>query len=323
MYDAWQLKDVDPFLTNFSVGYEAQDLVGLRIMPQVSVGVLAGKYRVYDRRNWMIYPDVRAQGAVANEVAGGGWSSDTFSVEEHSLQAPVEDAEREMAASANADFGIGNPESDAVEAITNSLLLGHEKAVADLVRNTGTYPVDNVLTLTGTQRWNDYTTGDSDPIQNFRDAIDTLWRSIRRKPTLAVFSYDAWTVIENHPVLVDRFKNFTLTKPDAFKELTGFAGEILIAESAYNAADNIDDAEDIQDLWGQDVWLGVVDPQPSQNSRTFGKTFVYPYQGQTRPVDRWREESRKSDLFRVTWRYDLKVTSSAAGFIMKTVVDAP
>jgi hypothetical protein len=51
------------------------------------------------------------------------------------------------------------------------------------------------------------------------------------------------------------------------------------------------------------------------------KTFVYPYQGASvRPVDRWREEPRKADLIRVSERYDTKIVSNTAGYLIKNAV---
>lgn len=136
-----------------------------------------------------------------------------------------------------------------------------------------------------------------------------------------VIPWIVWSYIRNHPKIIDRFKSFQLTNDEAFKELTGFNGTIIIAESQYNTADNIDASESISEFWGKDVWMGVVDPVPAQRTKTFAKTFVYPYNGSVqRPVDRWREEPRKADLFRTSMRYDLKVVSNTAAYLIKAAV---
>ena len=124
--------------------------------------------------------------------------------------------------------------------------------------------------------------------------------------------------IENHPRIVDRFKAFTLTQPDAFRLLTGFDGTIVLTDSWYNAAQHLDLAESITSFWGKDAWLGLVDPTPGQRTLTFGKTFSQTYpDGTIRPTDRWREEGRKSDLVRVSQKYDVKITSALAGYLIK------
>lgn len=329
MFDAAKFATRDPVLTGFSVGYQDQELDGERILPITRVGTQSGKYMVFDRSAWMIWPDVRAQGTVANEISGGKWAEDTYSTVEHSLQAAVFDEEREaMASAASVDTPTLNLEQEAVGLLSTSLLLGHEKAVADLIRNTANYPAGHTVTLTagasGTQ-WNEYASANSQPVTAIRTALDKIFRATRRRANTIVMSYDAWTQIPNHPTVVSRFTNFALTEGDvdAFRRLTGFTGTVIIPESAYNSADNIDATESMVDLWGQDVWVGIVDPTPGQKTKTFGKTFVYPYGNDVRPVDRWREEPRKADLFRESYRYDLKIVSNTAGYLIKNAVAVP
>lgn len=332
MYDPGTLY-VDPILTNFSVGYQAQDLYGERIMPLTPVRTQSGKYRVFDRSNWIIFSSRREPGTVANEVRGGKWSTDTFSTQEHSLQAPVLDEERQELTSlgglANAAFGGGldiDPETDATELVTRSILLEHELKTANLVRNTANYPVGNTVTLVGAQQWDDYTNGvasTSNPVNDIITGIRVIRTLTGRDPNVLAIPKYGVPYLENHPRVVDRFKNFVLSDPEAFRTLTGFTGTILEVDSVYNAADNIDAAESITSFWGKDVWLGVVDPTPGMRTKTFGKTFsqIYP-DGTVRPTDRWREINRKADLVRTSQKYDLKIVSSVAGYLIKTAFSA-
>src|ERR1700749_4443483 len=95
MYAPGQLY-VDPILTDFSVGFQDETLYGLDIFPETPVRTQSGRYRVFDRSNWIIFDSARAPGTVANEVAGGKWSQDVFDTLEHSLQAPVLDEEKQQ-----------------------------------------------------------------------------------------------------------------------------------------------------------------------------------------------------------------------------------
>src|SRR5262245_49977646 len=96
MYDPSGLY-VDPILTNFSTGWPSeQTLYGLSLYPETPVGTKSGRYRVYDRSHWLIYPSRREPGTEANEIRGRKWSEDTFKTQEHSLQAPVHWEEREF-----------------------------------------------------------------------------------------------------------------------------------------------------------------------------------------------------------------------------------
>lgn len=324
MYDPRQLF-VDPILTGFSVGYQDQTLYGERIFPITPVNTESGKYLVFDRSSWVIFPDRREPGTVANEVRGGKWSYDTFFTVEHSLQAPVLDEERQQLNSlgglaqplaGGADIDI-DPERDATELVTRALLLGHEKKVSTVVRNTANYPTGNTVTLSGNDQW-DVNHVDSDPLNDIRKAIRKVESLTGRMPNTMVVPRGGVEYLENHPTVVARFSNFSLADTEAWKMLSGFDGTVLEVDSVYNAADNIDAAESIVSFWGKDVWIGIVDQTPGQRTKTFGKTFaqIYP-DGTVRPTDRWREVQRKADLVRVSFKYDLKIVSNVAGYLIK------
>jgi len=334
VYDPSKLATRDPVLTAFSVGYADQDLFGLEIFPAVGVNSMHGRYRVFDRSDWLIFPAIREPGTVANEIMGGKWSEDTFNIREYALQAPVLDEEREEIAQNFEEPGLDvSPERDAVSLVGRSLNLQHEKKVADVTRDVTQYAAGNTVTLTGTSRWNDYTTlvggatqpwqTVSNPINNIRAGLDKVYRLTGRQVNKMVFSEDAFRQLAEHPRIVNRFQNFDLIRPDAVRRLLDYEGEIVIANSKYNSADNIDAAEVITDLWGQDVWMGIVDEGAGVRGKTFGKTFQRPYGGVAKPTDRWREEDRKADLFRTQWRWDTKIISNVAGYLIKTAVDVP
>lgn len=334
MYDPGQLY-FDPVLTGFSIGYPDQILHGEFFFPINRVNTQSAKYRVFDRSNWVIFPSRREPGTVANEVRGGKWSEDTFKTQEHSLQSAILDEERDQLRSlggiANSDQGGDldiDPERDATNLVTRSIMLEHEQKVSTLIRNTANYPAGHTVTLAGTAQWSDQTTlvgGStewwqtvSDPVAVLRAARRKVFLATGRQPNRMAMPEIAANYLENHPRIVARFTNFALTDEDAFRKLIGFDGEIRIVDSVYNAADNIDAAEVITSFWGQDVWLGVVDDQDNISEPTFGKTFAWPYEnGDVRPTDRWREPGRKADIVRTSYRYDLKVVSSVAGYLIK------
>jgi hypothetical protein len=332
MYDPGTLYS-DPILTNFSVGYRDQALYGTRIMPITPVNTQSGRYRVFDRSNWLIFESRREPGTVANEILGGKWSEDTFQTRERSLQVPIFDEERQELTSqggfANPTFGGAmqlNPEVDATALATRSILLGHELAVSTLIRDTSQYAASNKVTLSGASQWNDYTGGTastSNPVNDIMVGMRAIYAGTGRYPNTLVVPALGLSYIENHPRIVTRFQNFTLSADNAFQTLTGFEGRILTVDSLYNSANNIDAAVTVSSFWGKDAWLGIVDETPALNQFTFGKTFSQTYpDGSTRPTDRWREEPRKADIVRVSMKYDLKIVSALAGYLITTAFGA-
>src|SRR6476659_2458496 len=105
MYDPSALY-TDPILTNLSVGFKDQSLYGAELFPITPVNTQSGRYRVFDRSDWVIFEDRREPGDVAREVRGRKWSEDTFRTSEHSLQGAVNDEENQQL---NSLGGFANP----------------------------------------------------------------------------------------------------------------------------------------------------------------------------------------------------------------------
>lgn len=322
MYDPKKLATFDPILTGFSLGYQPQERIGETLFPVTEVGTQSGSYMIFDRSNWLIYPDRREPGTEPNMIQGRKWSSDVFNVKEHALEAEVVDEEEEELNSASSALIPPdiNPAADAVEDVTGALVLRHEKLVADTVRNTSNYAAGHTLTLATTTRWSDYgtTSGvyNSNPVQNIRDANLQIYRDTGRYPNLMWFSFDAWQALIYHPSIVARWSGIAAVPPvDAFKQLTAFNGQVVIGESVYNAANNVDAAESITSLWGKDAGMAIVEPLSGQRTKTWGKTFVRPYNGVRRPVYTWRVDSHFKDVYAVKYRYDVKIVSNVAGYL--------
>lgn len=344
MYDPSGLY-IDPILTDFSVGWSDQNLFALRLAPETPVNTQSGRYRVFDRSNRLIYRSRREPGTQANRIGARRWSEDTFNTQEHSLAAEIYDEERQQLNSqgglANATFGGDlqiDPERDATEDTTQSIMLELELKVSTLFRDVTQYPSNHVATLTsgstGT-RWSNYalaTTGDPDssysnPVGDLKTAFQRVYVDTGRWPNTIAFPFDATGIIENHPRIVNRFRNFALTNPLAWQQLMGLPAEatanlnIFVVDSKYNQADNIDAAEDIVSFWGTDIWVGLTDDAPGQRTFTFAKTFAQTYpSGVLRPVENYRDEDRKTDIVRTSYKYDQKVVAGTAGYIIKTAV---
>jgi len=325
MYDPGTLYS-DPILTQFSVGYRNPTFVALDMMPEAAVSTQSGRYRVFDRSARVRFYSRREPGTVANEVRGGRWSEDTFKAVEHSLQAAVADEEDQELQSqgglADPTFGGAlqlNPHEDALRLVNNSLQLEHEIAVATLLKNTATYPAGNTVSFASADQWDNYAGATSNPIDVVRGAILKVQSIIGLPPNRMLINANGLTWLENHPDIVARFSYFSLTDPNAFRLLTGFEGQmVIVGDDRYNDADIQASSETAAYAWGKDVILAYVNPNLELNDLSFGKTFaqIYP-DGTTRPTDRWREEGRKSDLVRTSWKWDLKVTTSGAGYLIK------
>src|SRR6266542_2232566 len=115
---------IDQVMTNISLGWPNNGLVGGNLFPTVPVRKQSDKYYVFGREAWMAETsDYRAPGTEANEIPGLQLSTEPYYAQEHALQIPITDEERE-----NADPPLA-PDRDGTELVTSKIMLGRELAM--------------------------------------------------------------------------------------------------------------------------------------------------------------------------------------------------
>jgi hypothetical protein len=316
---------IDNVLTQISVGWPNNGLVGENLFPTVGVNKQSDKYYVFGREGWLVENDVRAPGTEANEIPGLQVSLDTYYAQEHSLQIPVTDEERW-----NADSPL-SPDRDGTELVTAKIWLGREKAMQTIATTAANYASGNTVTLSGTSQWNDYV--NSDPISDLRTAKLTVHSRIFMEPNVGVIPYQVMTKLEDHPDFIERIKYSErgIVSSDLIGAVLGI-DKIIIPGVGINSA-NSGAAASLGYLWGKDVVLAWVPPRPGLKIPAFGYEFGWKGNpgGQLQYIDRWREEKRKSDLVRCCRYYDLKIVAQGdvgtadagkaiAGYLIKTAV---
>jgi hypothetical protein len=315
---------IDAVLTQISLGFPNNALVGDNLFPSVGVKKQSDKYYVFGREAWLPETsDYRAPGTEANEIPGLKVSLDTYYAQEHALQVAVTDEERE-----NADAPL-SPDRDGTELVTAKVLLGREIAIKNLVTTTTNYATGMSVTLSGTTQWSDYT--NSDPILNIRTGMRAVHAKMFMEPNLAVIPYLVMSTLEDHPDIIERIKysERAILTPEIIASVFGIQRVIVpgvgVGSGAVGAAGN---ALSVGYLWGKDVLLAWVPGRAGMRTPAFGYEFTWgsPY------VDRWREDKRKSDLIRYQRRYDLKLVGveinpgsgdfgkSIAGYLIKNAI---
>jgi hypothetical protein len=310
---------IDTVLTNISLGYPNNGLVGDRLFPAVPVAKQSNKYFVFGREGWLPEDDVRAPGTEANEIPGLSLSLDTYFANEHSLQIAVTDEERE-----NADSPI-RPDADGTELVTAKILIGRELVIKNLVTTASNYASGLSVTLSGTTQWSDYV--NSNPIADIKTGRRAINAQIFMDPNTAVIPYQVMSILEDHPDFIERIKysERAIITPEIISAMFGIPN-IIVPGSGINTA-NPGQAASLGYLWGKDVVLAWVPPRAGQKIPSYGYEFVWGYGGgRAMVVDRWREEKRKCDVIRVSRRYDLKFIANdgtgktIAGYIIKNAV---
>jgi hypothetical protein len=280
---------------------------------------------VFGREGWLVENDYRAPGTEANEITGLSVSLDTYYATEHSLQHTVTDEERW-----NADSPL-SPDRDATELVTSKIWLGREKAMKDLATTAANYASTNTVTISGTDRWEDYV--NSDPISDLRTGKAAVHSRIFMEPNVVVIPYQVMTVLEDHPDFIERIKYSErgIVTADLIAAILGF--QTIIVPGAGIATSALGQPITVGYLWGKDVLMAWVPPRAGLKIPAFAYEFSWRGNpgGQAQYVDRWREEKRKSDLVRVCRYYDLKLVGQGdpgtadagkviAGYLIKTAI---
>lgn len=318
----------DQILTNISLGFPNNGFVGEQLFPVVRVKKQSDKYRWFGREAWLPETsDFRAPGTEANEIPGLKVSDETYYAQEHSLQIAVTDEERE-----NADAPL-SPDKDGTELVTSKILLAREVAMQKLVTNVSNYAAGLSVTLSGGQQFNEYST--SDPITVFRTAMRAVHAKVFFEPNVAVIPYQVMSVLEDHPDIIERIKysERAILTPEIIAAVLGLQKVIIpgvgIGTGQVGASGF---AITAGYLWGKDIVLAWVPPSPGMNIPAFAYEFAWTYGGSPQIVDRWREDRRKSDLIRVSRRYDLKMVGveinpasadykkSVVGYLIKNAI---
>jgi hypothetical protein len=317
---------IDVALTNISVAWPNEGLVGEVLFPTVPVAKQSNKYYVYNgREGW--YPaldDSRAPGTEANEIPGMAVSVDTYYAQEHALQIAVTDEERE-----NADSPL-NPDIDGVEMITSRVALGKEyriyqkAAVATNYQTTLTADLSTSPAGFGVQ-WDASAT--ATPIRDIRVAMRLLHAQSFLQPNQAVIPYKVMSALEDSQDLIKRIQYVerAILTPDLIESLLGLSRVVVPGFGI--ATNNPGQALTLQYLWNKEVVLAYNPTRPGLKTPAFGYEFAWGFGGGLdRTVDRWREERRASDLVRLRQRYDLKLVGldlngkSICGFLFTNVL---
>jgi hypothetical protein len=320
---------IDEVLTQISLGWPNNGLVGERLFPTVQVRKQSDKYYVFGREAWLPETsDYRAPGTEANELPGLAVSLDTYYAQEHSLQVPVTDEERE-----NVDSPL-SPDRDGTELVTSKILLGRELAMKNIVTTTANYATGLSTTLAGGAQWNVYAT--SNPIGDVRTAVRAIHAKVFMEPNVGIVPYQVMSVLEDHPDIIERIKysERAILTPEIVASVLGLASVVVPGVGVGSGpAGTAGSAIAVGYLWGKDVVIAWVPPRAGLRMPAFGYEFAWGYGGGRAMVtDRWREDKRKSDLIRVSRRYDLKMVGveinsgsgdfgkSVTGYVIKAAI---
>lgn len=317
---------VDRVLTNLSIKYDDfSDVVMIadKVCPLVPVNKQSDKYFVYGRE-YLKAQDLKKSPRGESAEMYRSLSTDSYFCDEYGIKDFI--TENDMI---NADEGQ-DPEADSVEALTDVIMLNHERAVATLFTDTDNYAATNKKALSGTSQWSDQT--NSTPYADIYDAKVQVRKSGRRANTM-IAAYSVALALAEHPntqekLALETNERLSAELGDKWTSETGLPAKIK-GLRLYVPSGVVDGAEDgatadIADIWGNNVWIGHVTQKktPSRKTISFALNFVWKVKGLVRRVYKW--ENPAKDV-RGTWvdveeAFDVKVIAQSLGYLLSNVI---
>jgi hypothetical protein len=209
------------------------------------------------------------------------------------------------------------PETSATNNVTARLEIGKEKAVASVITTLANFPTNNKVTLSGTSQFNDYT--NSDPMTIFQNAKTAMILACGTAPNKVVMGRQVYDVIINHPKLIARLGSINRsTEQDMKAALAALIGvdTVLIGEAVQNPV-NDGQTDALSFIWGKDITFMYTTPAPALEQLSAG--YMLQLAGK-QYVDKWYEQSRKSQFVRANDFYLPWTVAYEAMYLIKNAV---
>lgn len=261
---------IDVPLSNIVVAYRPYGMVADQIAPMVPVDKQSNSYPIWSQADyWRGEDDKRAPGTEAKKIERGV-SSDTYNCLNYALKESLTLEDREnMDDAYKSELRAGK-----AKYIKDKLVLNWEIRVASQLTNTANVGSSSAVT----SDWQDYATGNSDPLGDMWAAIHNVQDATGFYPNRCLMSEVPWRHFRRHADVVDIIhgnsgapKSSRYATRENFKAI--FDLETFIVAGAYkNAAEEGLDAS-ISQIWGDYVLVYFAPPNPSKEMPSFMYSF--------------------------------------------------
>jgi hypothetical protein len=138
--------------------------------------------------------------------------------------------------------------------------------------------------------------------------------------------YQVAVALEDHTSLINRiiYAGVGVTTDSLIGELIGVSFK---RATGLRVTAGWGQAETVGFQLGKHFVMAYVPDTPGRRTPSFGYEFVWPYGGTMQPVERWREDKRKSYVIRCSRRYSMKFItvdgtgkSNGAGYLIQNAI---
>lgn len=299
---------IDPVLTEIARGYRNGQMVGLDLFPYVPVEQRGGKIIQFGKESFRVYNTQRAPGSTVARLASS-YSSLSYALESHAIEAPVPDELREEAAAVP---GV-NEGAAATRRAQDVIALRLEIAQAALALTAGNYAASNKVTLSGTSQWSDPA---SDPIATIETAKEAVRTQIGRRPNTVILGASVFAIAKQHAKIVERIKYTSrdVATPELMAQLFGVE-RVLVGDAVYQ-----NDAGVMTDVWGKFVVVAYTEKAGVADAGLPSYGYTYRLRNYPTVAVPYREDRTKSWIYQVADEVAPVIAGAEAGYLVSAAI---
>lgn len=302
--------------------FRGQQLVADQVAPPLPVDTESGKYVIYGKDDLYTVDNTWAAGAIPNAITSRE-SEDTYNTEMRVLR------------HAFLDKDMLPPYGERRRARTTTRValatqIAREARVAAAFTATGNYPSGHVLVKSGGAEWDNVGVINTvQPITDMEDRITKVTQvaTVTRRDLTIVIPSDTFDKAIRHNAAIRDYFKYTVGGVLTEQILTDLLGvkNILIGTGRFagsgvqNTANDISTGIATTNLWGENVWIGVVDTA-NMEMMSFARQFTFTQMtgGQDLQIRQYRmaDEGQRGDWIEGAEQRDLKITANFAGALI-------
>lgn len=312
------------WMQNIAREFRQPQLIADEIAPVTTVDKESGKYTVFGKDNLYVVDNTYAHGAIPNAISSRE-SEDTFNTEMRVLRHSLLDRD------VDPNRPNGNTRRRRVTTkVTLATQIAREQRIATLFTTTGNYPGGNVLAKSGGAEWD--AVGVVNTIQPITDiesriALVTAATGQPRSAVDIVMSSVVFDKTIRYNTAIREYYKYTQQGVTTEAIMAGLMGvrRFLLGTGLFagtgveSASADISTGIPTTSLWGENVWVGIVDSSDLE-LMSFARQFKYTdlTGGQDIQIRQYRmaDEGQRGDWIEAAEQRDAKVTANFAGALI-------
>ena len=332
-------QNVSPVLTNMAMSYlpGLTQFVARRVFPRVTVNAPTGVYNVLPRGDFLRPVVKKLANNEAAPIGGFNFDQDVYDTAEYGIAANWTD--RDLVKANVGGIGAAGLIRAKVLYVTIQSLLGLEIDTANIIRTAANWAgsVTGVAAAPGAGQTLQWSNPASDPIGWVKDIVLAQSLATGFPINKAIIPPAVIRQLTEHPDFIDRVKyggnngRPAQVSMEAIQDLLGIP-EIIVPGGVVNLAEE-GLADQIDWIWGKDMWFGHTPDSPSMEMPSAGYHFAWngqdgtvpaPFQGQANENGLFirRYTTDRPAAYFVESRYYTvpKATAPALGYLFKDAV---